>query len=440
MARRKGPALHVSRRWLPGWPRMPVLVLFTLVALGLVGGVLLILSTIRAERAERLQATRTERIVTILRDISRAATNAETGQRGYFITLDQRYLAPYVAARAQVEPLLGQLHQRVMQDEDASRQLMSDEIAVTARARFAELDETVAQIARGDMLDARRRILTDEGQRLMERLRTQVSELEALEVNELDQARSASIAAENRIVPLLSMLLGLIITGLALGLWQVFRTAEVEATAAQAEQLRAARDRADLLARELNHRVKNLFAVVLAIVRMSGRESPEGREVINRVAGRIEALTKAHAVTQGAARYRTARLGELVETALAPYRSDESRCDISGPEVDLPERAVVPVGLMLHEMATNAVKYGAWSAPGGRIAVSWQCDDGDPQVLRLTWREHCAQVLVTPEDRGQGHGSVMVDSAARQLEGAISRSFHPDGIEQELTFPLPALA
>lgn len=440
MVRRTGTAWYDTRRWLPSRPRLPVLALFALVALGLVGGVLLILNTIRAERAERNQATRTEQIVTILRDINRAATNAETGQRGFFITLDQRYLAPYVAARAQIEPLLGQLRARVSRGEDASRQAMADEIAVTARSRFAELDQTVAQISRGDMIDARRRILTDEGQGLMETLRAQVSELEALEVNELDQARAASIEAENRIIPLLAMLLGLIITTLGLGLWQVFRTAEAEATAAQAEQLRAARDRADLLARELNHRVKNLFAVVLAIVRMSGRENPEGREAINQVAGRIEALTRAHAVTQGSPRFRTARLVELVETALAPYRSGESHCDISGPDVDLPERAVVPVGLVLHEMATNAVKYGAWSAPGGRIAVTWFREEADRVLLRLNWREHCSKALIAPEGHGQGHGSVMVDSAARQLEGEVSRNFHPDGVEQELVFPLPALA
>lgn len=426
-----------TRAWWRGRPRLPVLLLFMAVAVGLVGGVFLIANTIRAERFERDQATRTEELVTILADINRAAVNAETGQRGYYITLDRRYLAPYEAARAQLPPLVARLHRAVAGSAAAQQRALAQEVETLATLRLAELDQTVTQISLGDKDAAERRILTDEGQHLMERLRATIGRMAAIETARLRGIRAASVATEQRIIPLLSLLLALIVAALALGLWQVFRAARFEASEAQAADLRSARDRADLLAGELNHRVKNLFAVVLAIVRMSGREHPEGREVIDRLAGRIEALSKAHGATQGSPQYRTARLDQLIETALAPYRSQANGCTIEGPETALPQTAVVPLGLVLHELATNAVKYGGWSQPGGNIAVSWTHAQADGAPLCLRWREHSPAQVEPPRPGKEGFGSALVESAARQLGGSFEREFHDDGIELRLSFPMP---
>ncbi|MBW8784345.1 MAG: CHASE3 domain-containing protein, partial [Novosphingobium sp.] len=90
-------------------PRGPILAVFAVVAMSLIGGVLLILGTIRAERHEREIADHSSAVLTVLRDISRDAVNAETGQRGFYITLDKRYLAPYAAALAQHEPSIARL-------------------------------------------------------------------------------------------------------------------------------------------------------------------------------------------------------------------------------------------------------------------------------------------------------------------------------------------
>lgn len=418
-----------------GRPRLPVLLLFGLVALGLVGSIMLIFSTIQAERADRAQIARMNDVMMAVRDVNRAVINAETGQRGYFITLDQRYLAPYMAAKASYRPALARLEAKVGAAPLPRQRELLDDIRQLSGAKFAEMEETVALLQQGNVPEAHRRILTDEGQDLMERWRRTVSAMEVFEQGQMQSLRAQTEAGEARLVPMLLILLALIIMSLALGLWQVLRAAEAEAQAAQAPALEAARDRADLLSRELNHRVKNLFAVVLAIVRMSGRDSPDASPVITRIADRVEALLKAHEVTQGAAQHRVAKLQELVETAVAPYRSDQNLCKISGPAVLLPESQVVPLGLVLHELVTNAVKYGAWAQPGGTIAIDWAFDEATPPQLSLQWQEHCSVPCPEPDDK-QGFGSLLVQSAARQLQGTFERQHSPEGMSLRLAFPL----
>ncbi len=416
--------------------RRPSLALFGLIAMALIGAMLLILNTIQAERSERDQVRRTNVVLQALNDIHRAAIDAETGQRGYFITLDRRYLAPYLAARERYRPALDRLKRATGTTATPRQQQLLDQVAMLGDAKFAELEETVGQLQSSDVTGAQHRILTDEGQSVMERLRRAIGEFEAIERRILADANSAGAANEARVIPLLLMLLVLVGVALGLGLWLVVRTANAEAEAANSAVLREARDRADLLARELNHRVKNLFAVVLAIVRMSGRDAPEAKAVIERIAARIHALLKAHEVTTGALDKPVAQLRDLIETAVAPYRSDSNRFEIEGPDAALPARDVVPIGLVLHELVTNTVKYGAWSAPGGKLAVRWTLSDAAPQQLALNWRETCNGPC--PSSEHNGFGSLLIQSSARQLGGTTERVFHDDGIEVLMEFPLRA--
>ena len=416
--------------------RRPSMALFALIAMALIGAMLLILNTIQAERDEREQVRRTNTVLLSLRDINRAAIDAETGQRGYYITLDRRYLAPYLVARERYQPALRRLTAAMGNQATPRQQQLLAQVAQLSDAKFAELDETVAQIAAGDVTGAQRRILSDEGQDVMERLRRAIAELDTIERGVLAGANSDTAANEARVIPLLLMLFALVGLALGLGLWLVVRTANAEARAANAAALGEARDRADLLARELNHRVKNLFAVVLAIVRMSGRDAPEAKPVIERIAARIHALLKAHEVTTGALGAPVAQLRDLIETAVAPYRSDSNVFECGGPDAALPARDVVPIGLVLHELVTNTVKYGAWSAPGGTLAVHWTLSEDAPQQLALHWREKCNGPC--PGSEHKGFGSLLVQSSARQLGGTAERVFHNDGIELTLTFPLRA--
>jgi len=424
-----------AARWRKG-PHLRTLLLLAFVAAAMIGAVGLVWQTIDAERSQRAQAGRTNAVLLALHDLSRTAVNAETGQRGYFITLDRRYLAPYMVAREQYRPTMARLR-ALMGDDLAPRQReLLDEIEHLSVARFAEIDETVSEIRSGALLEARRRILTDEGQDVMERLRRAIAELERLELTSFNTARDEATASEGRILPILGVLLLFIVLALGLGLMQVIRTADAEARAANAGELAVARDRADLLARELNHRVKNLFAVVLAIVKMTGRDHPEAKPTVDRIAERIHALLMAHEVTQGTSAHRSARLADLVEIALKAYRSPENACRIEGDEVELPERAVVPLGLVLHELTTNAVKYGAWAQPGGELAVSWSARDGR---LALDWRESHPPRDPAPEAQARrGFGSTLIEGSARQLGGAIRREFRPGGILVRIEFPLTA--
>ena len=423
----------------PPWLRAvkrPSLALFALIAMALIGAMWLILNTIQAERSERVQVRRTNQVLQSLRDINRAAVDAETGQRGFYITLDRRYLAPYLFARERYRPAVAELTAAMGASATPRQKALLMQVGQLSDAKFAELGQTIAQIEAGDVTGAQRRILSDEGQDVMERLRRSILELEATESGILDRANAAGAANEARVIPLLMMLLGLVGLALGLGLWLVVRTANAEAAAANAAALGEARDRADLLARELNHRVKNLFAVVLAIVRMSGRDAPEARPVIERIAARIHALLKAHEVTTGAPDKAVAQLGLLIDTAVAPYRSEANVFQSDGPEIVLTSRDVVPLGLVLHELVTNTVKYGAWAAPGGKLRVAWTLDDAVPQNLSLVWRETCGGPC--PGSDHTGFGTLLIQSSARQLGGTARRVFHSDGIELQIDFPLRA--
>jgi two-component sensor histidine kinase len=408
------------------------LIAFSAVAFSLFAAVVLIFQTVEAERSERAQARRTSEVLAELVNINRAVLNGETGQRGYLITADRRYLGPYLAGREQYGPALAKLRELVESDATPRQSELLDEVENLTSSKFAEMADSVALIESGDLLEARREVLTDEGQEVMDRLRASLRELERIEEQQLSEATVDTASAEGRVIPLLIALSALLLVALALGYRLVGRAARADAEAAQAAIVAEARDRADLLARELNHRVKNLFAVILAIVRMSGKDSPEARPVVESITDRIHALLAAHEVTQGADGAAGASLRLLIETAIRPYLSAERKADLAGPEVTIPSRSITPLGLVLHELATNAVKYGCWSS-GGRLTVEWRSEGGD---LALDWREdHPAPPA---EHKRSGFGSLLMTSAARQLRGTIERSFTEQGIYIAMRFPLAA--
>ena len=424
----------------PGWrgtaPGMASLALFALVALALLAATFLIISTVRAERSERLQVAQTRKGLDALREIVAATLNAETGQRGYIITLDRRYLAPYQLGAASYPAAMRRLNTLLDPAADPAQHALIARTQKLAGAKFAEMAETVALVDDGRILDAKARLLSDEGQDLMVELRATTGELEAIETGQLKRAAADTLRLEGRMAPLLAGLVVLILGALVLGLWQVMRGARAEALAATAQDLSVARDRADLLARELNHRVKNLFAVVLAIVKMSGKGDPAAKPTIDKIAQRLHALLRSHEVTQGSVdQYGVTRpeidLRELVETALAPYRLDGGRARIEGEPVMLRSHLAVPLGLVLHELVTNAVKYGALADGDGKLTVDW-LRMGDR--VRLTWREDGAPL--DPKPASEGFGTMLIASSARQIGGTIERGFHPTGVEVAMDFPV----
>lgn len=405
--------------------------LLALMALAMIGLIVVAFQTIESERAEREQVERTNDILLELRNVSSAAVNAETGQRGYLITLDRRYLESYLIGREQIDPSLRRLR-TAMEDEETTRRQneLVDQIEALATSKFAEMDESVRLLEDGRLIDARREMLSDQGQETMERLRRAIGEMERIEFQLLSDATEETARAEGRVLPLLGALMLLLIGSIVAGTRLVARTARAEVEAAQAVALGEARDRADLLARELNHRVKNLFAVVLAIIQLSGRDKPESKEVTDGIAERVRALLTAHEVSQGELDRPVASLRALVETTLAPYRSSKLTAEIEGEEILLPAKQVTPLGLVLHELTTNAVKYGAW-ASGGTIAVDWQ-RVGD--TIKLVWQERGDAIETEPERRG--FGSMLMTSASRQFGGSIEREFLAEGVRVIIELPI----
>ena len=414
----------------------PAFAALALAAIGLIAGAWLIIGTVKEERSQRLSAINSVQIASALDDVARDAVNADNGLRGYLITLDPRYLAPYRAANLRYRADMDRLKALYAGDSefhDPAEQALLADIEHTLEMKFADLHDTLVQLDRYDVLAAQHRMLTFEGEATMERLNTEIGQLRALEQQRIDASNSRLLRAEAWLAPELIALLALVAMSSGVSMWLLRRTVVAEGLAANATVLAQARDRADLLAQEMNHRIKNLLAMVLALIKMSSRDTPEAAPVIEKISERVRALLKSHEATQGDGGDGTASLGKLIETVIAPYRGAETACTLTGPEVALQSQQAVSLGLMLHEMATNAVKYGAWSRSGGAIAIDWHCDGESPRGLQLVWREHApglvqADVDPAPEPK-PGFGSMLLEGSARQLGGTCESIRHADGME-----------
>jgi PAS domain S-box-containing protein len=197
-----------------------------------------------------------------------------------------------------------------------------------------------------------------------------------------------------------------------------------------------AEERQKLLIDELNHRVKNTLATVqsLATQTAHGTDSPLAfREAFE---GRLIALSQVHdQLTRR--HWGSAELRDIVIGATAPYAGDSpGRVEFEGDIITIRPRAALTLALTLHELTTNAAKYGALSVPEGSVTVRWQIRDGSskPQ-LTLEWREHDGP-LVSPPTR-QGFGSRFIESSiASELRGAATLVFDPAGLRCTMTIPL----
>jgi PAS domain S-box-containing protein len=184
-----------------------------------------------------------------------------------------------------------------------------------------------------------------------------------------------------------------------------------------------------LLAREVDHRAKNALAIVQSIVRLTRAESMPS--YVAAVEGRITALSRAHTVLSHS-RWQGADLTGLVEEELAPYRSDRGdRITADGPAVSLQPASAQTLTLALHELATNAVKYGALSSITGRLRVSWELK---PSTLVLHWEESGGPRVKKPAKLGFGT-RIIVASVEGQLGGQARFQWGDDGLHCILTIP-----
>jgi PAS domain S-box-containing protein len=191
-----------------------------------------------------------------------------------------------------------------------------------------------------------------------------------------------------------------------------------------------AEERQTLLAREVDHRAKNALALVQSILRLT--RAPALPAYISAVEGRIKALSRAHTVLSHS-RWQGADLRGLADEELAPYRAANSAAiTIDGPEILLQPAAAQTLALALHELATNAAKYGALSSIAGRLKLNWSIND---DRLVLEWRENGGPPTSPPTTTGFGT-RIIVASIEQQLNGSVAFDWTLDGLSAVLSVPL----
>lgn len=195
---------------------------------------------------------------------------------------------------------------------------------------------------------------------------------------------------------------------------------------------RAAARRQELMIGELNHRVKNLLAVVSGIAQQTARSVSEIDEFIKAFTGRLSSLGRAHEILT-ASTWDHAPLRTLAFELLEIYvTGPDPQVSIAGPELLLAPRHVLSLSMILHELISNAVKYGALSHPVGRISLVWALIDGD---LSIEWTETNVEGVRPPTRRGFGSRMIEV-SVAHELRGKTKTDWQEGGLVFGLSFPL----
>jgi PAS domain S-box-containing protein len=212
------------------------------------------------------------------------------------------------------------------------------------------------------------------------------------------------------------------------------RIARISGVTIDITDRKEAEQRQLLLAREVDHRAKNALAVVHAIVSLTRADNIA--QFVAAVEGRVQALARAHSLLSES-RWRGANILDIIEEELAPYRAPHfDRVRISGTSLSLDPSTAQALALALHELATNAAKYGALSQPSGRLQVSWSHGNGR---LELRWIERGGPAPARSEPGGFGI-RVIKASVEGQLDGNVEFDWRQDGLRCLLSIPLQAKA
>jgi len=200
---------------------------------------------------------------------------------------------------------------------------------------------------------------------------------------------------------------------------------------------RRARERhIEFLMREVSHRSKNLLAVVQAIAGQTALHSVNLDEFQPRFAERIAAMARSQDLLVGS-NWTGASVADLVRTQLAPFAETAfSRIDMTGPRLELKPNAVHSLTLALHELATNAAKYGALSAPEGRLTVGWAVSAPGTEMARfnMRWCEHRGPPVAPPARKGFGH-VVIAEMVGSSLHGHVTLEYAREGLRWILDAP-----
>lgn len=383
-------------------------------------------------------------------DLRTALLDAETGQRGYLLTGQPAYLEPYRIGATRLDDAVDHAFSSEIQRgvtppawEAALRGLVvskRDELAETIRlydsgAREAALDLVETNIGRQDM----------------DRIRAALDTAITLEDDGRRRAESEVKRARDHVARMFLFLLSLMCLLVAwtfVNALRARRTADVQRGLAMSE---SARERIELLAHELDHRMKNMFAVFSGLIRQTARgRSDDIRDYAEDLDGRLRSMSHAYSVTRRLGEARTMSKDDIIDKVVRGQLLDDHTFEADGPAITIHEEAVTPLALLLHELTTNALKHGAWtlgtdqagpiaSYPG--VFVQWRLVANG--VFELVWKETNQRAdqggrAPVSDIKGAegGFGSTLIRNCARQLGGEINRSFSRDGLT--LIFRAPA--
>jgi len=409
---------------------------------------LLMAQTVIAQRQARQGVMLQDESMLSLNGLMEIMLDAETGQRGFLLTGNGAYLEPYQQAKLKLDPQVGALERMGERSSDDEQQHIA-RAQQLIRAKIDEMDRTIELARAGMMPSAIALVQTNTGQRDMGELRGELDWLRNDEAMQRQTAFDRVQALESRLLPLVALLgLGLVVL-VIVALRGERHRAWAEAEARQFAALRAANAQTQLLARELNHRVKNLFSVVLSIITISARKQAPTTEILDDIRSRVHALSLAHSSSQGSGADENCQLADVITNIMRPYADGHpDRVRLSGPSAELPARMITPMGLLIHELATNASKYGALSVEFGVVEIVWQVDmaASGERTLQLSWIESGGPRL-SPDGAAAaldkallpkgGFGSRLTAMAAQQMGGALIREWPETGATVQLVCPLP---
>ena len=201
---------------------------------------------------------------------------------------------------------------------------------------------------------------------------------------------------------------------------------------------REERLRHEVVAEELQHRTNNLFGILSAMISITARGETDAATFAEKLQRRVQALSQAHSasIAPGGRVGATARMMDLAEAVMQPYRrQDGDAIDLAGDDIELPKELVTPVGLTLHELATNAVKYGSLGGPNGSVCIDWKHAD-DELIINWVERGPTRTGEEEAQDAGSGSGSRLMQGILQGQGGALSQSFKEDGFRAIIRLPL----
>lgn len=408
-------------------PTHALLAIVVAIAMLLVWGAKGTVDAFRADEASQTQTTLSSNTVKHIRQIQISLAESETAQRGYVITKDTDYLTFYQDGIQRYRNAIGGLNQILKGNKTRTQIELIFNIEALSEEKIAEMAGAIDLVQKNRNQDAIALINEGSGKRLMFSIRNDLNELYEIERSGMDNSLAVTRNIQkSSFWRLVSMGVGVLLL-LSCIIYLFIRAVSLDQTLELLEEVEIERQRSDLLSKELNHRVKNLFAVITSIVRLTGRNEKNIETAVKKISDRILALSHAHSLTVSKDTQDVTDLESLIRALLSPYETATRHYKIEGPHLELTQSTLTPLGLLLHELATNALKYGAWSTvEGGTIDIHWENEPDEENETNVTlyWNESSITALKNMDIEKTGFGFRMMSMSLRQLNGDIERTWN----------------